>query len=151
MNLYLRLAWRKIWRHKRRTVIIVLAMSLTLALMMFYDGFMNGFTDVIYGNAVKVLRGNLQVHAEGFRAQVNSTPLLPLADPEAVVEAAESNPQVLAAAQDNGHNVPLQQFYQDARDGKVRIVDGMAGRHIPQVHHIQVEIALVEFVKFFTD
>ena len=99
MNLYLRLAWRNIWRHKRRTVIIVLAMSLTLALMMFYDGLMGGFTDAIYGNAVKVLGGNIQVHAEGYRAQANSTPLLPLADAGAVVGAAESNPMVLAATQ----------------------------------------------------
>ena len=99
MNLYLRLAWRNIWRHKRRTIIIVLAMSLTLALMMFYDGLMNGFTDAIYGNAVKVLGGNIQVHAEGFRAQANSNPLLPLADPQAVVKAAEANPLTLAATQ----------------------------------------------------
>ena len=99
MQLYLRLAWRNIWRHKRRTVIIVLAMSLTLTLMMFYDGLMFGFTDAIYGNAVKVLGGNIQVHAEGYRAQANSTPLLPLPDPLAVVNAAESNPLTLAATQ----------------------------------------------------
>jgi ABC-type lipoprotein release transport system permease subunit len=99
MNLYLRLAWRNIWRHKRRTIIIVLAMSLTLSLMMFYDGLMYGFTDAIYGNAVKVLGGNIQVHAEGFRAQANSNPLLPLADPQAVVKAAEANPLTLAATQ----------------------------------------------------
>ena len=35
-------------------------------LMMFYDGLMSGFTDAIYGNAVKVLGGNIQVHAEGL-------------------------------------------------------------------------------------
>ena len=99
MILYLRLAWRNIWRHKRRTVIIVLAMSLTLAMMMFYDGLMNGFTDAIYGNAVKVLGGNIQVHAEGYRSQANSTPLLPLADAQAVVSAAEANPLVIAATQ----------------------------------------------------
>ena len=99
MQLYLRLAWRNIWRHRRRTIIIVLAMSLTLALMMFYDGLMNGFTDVIYGNAVKVLGGNIQVHAEGYRAQANSTPLLLLADPQAVIKAAQAHPQVLAATQ----------------------------------------------------
>ena len=99
MNLYLRLAWRNIWRHKRRTVIIVLAMSLSLALMMFYDGLMNGFTDAIYGNAVKVLGGNIQVHAEGYRSQANSTPLLPLANAGAVVSTAESNPMVVAATQ----------------------------------------------------
>ncbi|MBN8580694.1 MAG: ABC transporter permease [Anaerolineae bacterium] len=99
MNLYLRLAWRNIWRHKRRTVIIVLAMSMSLSLMMFYDGLMNGFTDAIYGNAVKVLGGNIQVHAEGFRAEVGSTPLLPLTDAQAVVNAAEADPNVLAATQ----------------------------------------------------
>ena len=87
MQLYLRLAWRNIWRHKRRTIIIVLAMSLTLALMMWYDGLMAGFTDAIYGNAVKVLGGNIQVHAEGYRAEANSNPLFPLADPQAVVKA----------------------------------------------------------------
>ncbi len=99
MQLYLRLAWRNIWRHKRRTIIIVLAMSLTLALMMWYDGLMNGFTDAIYGNAVKILGGNVQVHAEGYRAEANSNPLFPLADPQAVIKAAESNPLTLAATQ----------------------------------------------------
>lgn len=99
MQLYLKLAWRNIWRHKRRTVIIVLAMSLTLALMMFYDGLMYGFTDAIYGNAVKVLGGNIQAHAEGYRAAANSNPLLPLADPQAVIKAAEADPHTLAATQ----------------------------------------------------
>jgi ABC-type lipoprotein release transport system permease subunit len=99
MQLYLRLAWRNIWRHKRRTVIIVLAMSLTLALMMFYDGLLNGFTDAIYGNAVKVLGGNIQIHAQGYRAEANSDPLFPLADPQAVIKTAEANPLTLAATQ----------------------------------------------------
>ncbi len=99
MQLYLRLAWRNVWRHKRRTIIIILAMSLTLSLMMWYDGLMAGFTDAIYGNAVKVLGGNIQVHAEGYRAEANSNPLFPLADPQAVVNAAESNPLTLAATQ----------------------------------------------------
>ena len=99
MTLYLRLAWRNIWRHKRRTIIIVLAMSLTLALMMWYDGLMNGFTNAIYGNAVKVLGGNVQVHAQGYRDEANSTPLFPLKDPLAVVKAAEADPFVLAATQ----------------------------------------------------
>jgi len=99
MRLYLRLAWRNIWRHKRRTIIIVLAMSMTLALMMWYDGLRNGFTDAIYGNDVKVLGGNVQVHAEGYRAEANSNPLFPLVDPQAVVIAAESNPLTLAATQ----------------------------------------------------
>jgi ABC-type lipoprotein release transport system permease subunit len=98
MILYLRLAWRNIWRHRRRTVIIVLAMGLSLGMMMFYDGLIDGFNNAIAGNAVRVLGGNIQVHAAGYREKVESNPLLPLADDSAVVQAALAQPDVLAAS-----------------------------------------------------
>jgi ABC-type lipoprotein release transport system permease subunit len=98
MLLYLRLAWRNIWRHRRRTVIIILAMALSLALMMWYDGLLDGFNNAIAGNAVRVLGGNVQVHAAGYREKVDSNPLLPLADDSAIVQAALSQPNVIAAA-----------------------------------------------------
>jgi ABC-type lipoprotein release transport system permease subunit len=97
MQLYLRLAWRNIWRHSRRTIIIMLAMGGSLALMMWYDGLMEGFNQAIYGNAIRVLGGNIQIHAEGYRAKVDSNPLLPLTDDTAAVNAALSNPEVIAA------------------------------------------------------
>jgi len=97
MRLYLRLAWRNIWRHRRRTLIIVLAMSLGLALMMFYDGLVGGFNQAIYGSAIKILGGNIQVHAVGYRSEADQTPLLPLSDDQAVVSAALAQPQVVAA------------------------------------------------------
>ena len=97
MRLYLRLAWRNLWRHRRRTLIIAIAMSLALGLMMFYDGLVAGFDQAIYGNAIKILGGNIQVHAEGYRAKAASTPLLPLVNDQEVVQAALSNPQVVAA------------------------------------------------------
>jgi ABC-type lipoprotein release transport system permease subunit len=97
MKLYLRLAWRNVWRHRRRTLIIILAIGLTLSMMMMYDGLIVGFNQAIYGNAIKVLGGNIQVHALGYRAKANQSPLLPLADDQAVVEAAEANPQVQIA------------------------------------------------------
>ena len=98
MNLYLRLAWRNIWRHRIRTVIIVLAMGLSLGMMMWYDGLMDGFNNAIAGNAVRVLGGNVQVHAAGYREKVDSNPLLPLKDDAAVVQAALAQPNVIAAA-----------------------------------------------------
>jgi ABC-type lipoprotein release transport system permease subunit len=99
MLLYLRLAWRNTWRHRRRTIIIVAAMGLALALMMLYDGLVDGFNNAIYGNAIRVLGGNIQIHAEGYREQIDSNPLLPLTDPAAVVKTALSNPNVIAATQ----------------------------------------------------
>lgn len=98
MQLYLKLAWRNIWRHRRRTVIIALAMGLSLGMMMFYDGLMDGFNQAIAGNAVRVLGGNVQVHAEGYREKVDSNPLLPLTDDLAIIQAALAQPDVIAAA-----------------------------------------------------
>ena len=97
MTLFLRLAWRNIWRHRRRTIIIVLAMGLSLGLMMIYDGLIDGFNQAIAGNAVRVLGGNIQVHAAGYREKVDSNPLLPLADDSAIVQAALAQPDVIAA------------------------------------------------------
>jgi putative ABC transport system permease protein len=98
MRLYLRLAWRNIWRHRRRTVIVAVAIGGTMAMMMWYDGLIGGFNEAIYGNAIRVLGGNIQIHAAGYGAEVNQLPLLPLANDQALVQAAQAQPQVLSAA-----------------------------------------------------
>lgn len=98
MRLYLRLAWRNLWRQRRRTGIIIVAMGLGLALMMFYDGLVAGFDQAIYGNAIKVLGGNLQVHAVGYRVSASLTPLIPLSEDQRIFEHARTHPRVEAAA-----------------------------------------------------
>lgn len=98
MQLYFRLAWRNVWRHRRRTLVVVTAIAGTLMMMMWYDGLIAGFNDAIYGNAIKVLGGNIQIHATGYAAEVNQLPLLPLANDAAVVQALEAQPQVASAA-----------------------------------------------------
>jgi ABC-type lipoprotein release transport system permease subunit len=98
MRLYLRLAWRNLWRHRRRTLIVLLAIGLTLAMMMMYDGLIAGFEQAIYGNAIKVLGGNIQIHASGYSDKTDLNPLLPLADDQAVIKAALAQPQVIAAS-----------------------------------------------------
>jgi ABC-type lipoprotein release transport system permease subunit len=72
-------------------------MSLALAMMLWYDGMVDGFNNAIYGNAIRVLGGNIQIHAAGYREKVESTPLIPLTDGKAVVETALANPDVTAA------------------------------------------------------
>jgi len=97
MRLYINLAWHNVWRQRRRTLIIVVAIALVLMMMMFYDGLVIGFNQAIYGNAIKVLGGNIQVRAEGYREVADQYPLLPLADDQAVVKAALADPKVLSA------------------------------------------------------
>ena len=98
MRLYLRLAWRNVWRHRRRTLIIVTAMTFSLGLMMFYDGLVAGFNQAIYGNAIQILGGNIQVHAQGYREKAASTPLLPLANDQAIISAAMTDSRVVLAS-----------------------------------------------------
>lgn len=98
MTLFLRLAWRNVWRHRRRTLLVVLAISFTLALMMVYDGLIAGFDMAIYGNAIKILGGNIQIHAAGYHTETGQMPLLPLADDSAVLKAAQSLPELMVAA-----------------------------------------------------
>ncbi len=98
MQLYLRLAWRNLWRHRRRTVIVVFAMALGLSMMMMYDGLIEGFNQAIYGNAIKVLGGNIQVHALGYRKQADQSPLIALPVEDDLLKAARALPQVVAAS-----------------------------------------------------
>ncbi|MDX9993599.1 MAG: hypothetical protein RBS68_16290 [Anaerolineales bacterium] len=97
MQLYLRLAWRNVWRQGRRTFIIALAMGVMMSLLVLYDGMIGGFEQAIYGNAVQLLGGNIQIHAPGYGDKLGQKPLTPLTAPDALISAAESHAQVVAA------------------------------------------------------
>ncbi len=98
MNLFLRIAWRNVWRQRRRTLLIAVAMGFMMALLVFFDGMIGGFEQAIYGNAIQLLGGNIQVHAPGYSEKLGRKPLLPLNDPDAIVQAAEAQPEVVAAS-----------------------------------------------------
>lgn len=98
MMLFLRLAWRNVWRQRRRTLLIAVGMGFTMSLLVFYDGLIGGFEQAIYGNAIQLLGGNIQVHAPGYSEKIGQKPLLPLDDPDAIVQAAEAHPDVVIAS-----------------------------------------------------
>ncbi len=83
-----RLAWRNVFRHRRRTVITFVAISVGLAYMILMDSFMGGFELYSMRNFVDMEAGHLKVHAEGYRDDDNDLP----------IEIAIENPgQVMAA------------------------------------------------------
>jgi len=98
MGLFFRLAWRNVVRQRRRSLIVFLAIGLGMTMMMWYDGFVAGFEEAIYANAVRVLGGNIQVHASGYSKSLERTPLLPLENDAAIAQAARSQPNVVAAS-----------------------------------------------------
>ena len=94
----LRMAWRNVWRNGRRTVIALIAISLGLMLLLFFDGVFGGTEQSMYGNLVRLQGGNMQVHAPGYRERARRLPLYPLDDPAAVMQAAQAEPQVVATS-----------------------------------------------------
>ena len=116
MSKSIKLAWRNMWRNWRRTAIALVAIVLGLILLLMMDGLIKGSDQAIFGNAVRLYGGNLQVHAPGYRDKASRLPMLPLADPEAVVQAARAQPEVMAVAQrintagiiiNRGNSVPV--------------------------------------------
>jgi hypothetical protein len=58
---------------------------LGVILLLFANGLITGSDQAIFGNAVRLYGGNVQVHAPGYRQRASRLPLLPLADADAVV------------------------------------------------------------------
>ena len=92
------MAWRNVWRQRRRTFLIAGAMGVIMGFLVLYDGLIVGFEQAIYGNAIQLLGGNIQAHAPGYRDKLEQKPLLPLENPDAVVLAAGAHPDVVQAS-----------------------------------------------------
>lgn len=94
--LLLKLAWRNVWRNRRRTLLVVLAMGMMMSFLVMYDGMIGGFESAVYGNAIKLSGGNVQVRAEGYQDSYSPNPMLPMGSGLDAVEAAEGLPNVEA-------------------------------------------------------
>ena len=97
MSTLIKIAWRNVWRQRRRTILIAVAMGVTMSLLVFYDGLIVGFEQAIYGTAIQLMGGNIQVHAPGYSEKSSRTPLLPMENPDQVVQVAEAHSDVVMA------------------------------------------------------
>ncbi len=94
--LLLKLAWRNIWRNRRRTLLVVMAMGMMMSFLVMYDGMIFGFESAVYGNAIKLSGGNIQIRAEGYEASYSPNPMLPMGDGLDAVAAVNSMPNIEA-------------------------------------------------------
>ena len=66
MNTSWRFAWRNIWRHKRRTLLTMLAICFGSALLVFSIGFQLGQYDLMIKGSVSIYQGLIQVQKKGY-------------------------------------------------------------------------------------
>lgn len=98
MNKFIKMAWRNMWRNWRRTVIATVAIVLSMFLLIFFQAFMDGMDQSIYGNTVRLYGGNVLIHAPGYRDKSTRLPMLPVANADDILAAVRSQPNVLAAS-----------------------------------------------------
>jgi ABC-type lipoprotein release transport system permease subunit len=63
----LKLAWRNIFRNKRRTILSGIAIGIGLASLIFTDALMIGMKESMIRSATGTFLGQAQIHAKGFR------------------------------------------------------------------------------------
>lgn len=64
--MYLKLAWRNIWRKKRRTAITIAAISISVTLASFYQGVQFGSYDAMIRNTIGKFSGYIQIHQKDY-------------------------------------------------------------------------------------
>ncbi len=97
MTLNLRMAWRNLWRHKRRTWLTATAMIFSNVLLVFMISLQFGSYDMMINNTLQSFSGHLQIQQDGY----NDNPKLRLSIDSIQPLAAElrrSMPEARVAA-----------------------------------------------------
>ena len=98
MGKYIKLAWRNTWRNWRRTLIAAAAFVLSLILLLFFQAFLDGFDQAVYGNLIRLYGGNVLIHSPGYRDKSSRLPMLPLEGADAILAAVRAQPNVRSAS-----------------------------------------------------
>lgn len=96
MNLLiLRLAWRNIWRNRRRTIITLAAMVIGMGVMVWMITFFDGFHDHFIKSQLKYGLGSVQIHLEGYQEDKDIEQVI--RDPGPIMDVVREIPGVEAA------------------------------------------------------
>jgi len=64
--MYLKLAWRNIWRNKRRSIITIASILFAVFFAVFMRSMQLGLYTKMIGNMVGLYTGYIQIHSNGF-------------------------------------------------------------------------------------
>ncbi len=92
MRLFLQLAWRNLWRNKRRTFISTSSVFFAVVLSLAMRSMQNGQYDFMIQSAVGMYLGYVQVHGEGYWEKRSLDETMPVTD--STLASFESVPRV---------------------------------------------------------
>jgi putative ABC transport system permease protein len=75
MRYLLKLAFRNLWRQRRRTILTLLAIAVGLVTLIFTDSLLVGFNNLGTTNLRQLETGDIKIHAPGYSAKEDERPL----------------------------------------------------------------------------
>lgn len=97
MNIVLRLAWRNLWRHARRTWLTIGAMVFSNTLLVFMISFQFSMYGLMIDNTLQVFTGHMQVQAPGYKDDQKMRQVVPDVQPLAERLRRELDSETIAA------------------------------------------------------
>lgn len=77
MGIVLKLAWRNLWRHRRRTLLMLGAMVFSNLLLVFMISLQFGMYGLMIENTLKIYSGSMQVQAAGYKDEGRMRQVVP--------------------------------------------------------------------------
>lgn len=97
MNIVLRLAWRNLWRHSRRTWLTIGAMVFSNTLLVFMISFQFSMYGLMIDNTLQVFSGHMQLQAPGYKDDQKMRQVVPGVQPLAERLRDELDSETVAA------------------------------------------------------
>jgi putative ABC transport system permease protein len=66
MMIFLKMAWRNVWRNRRRTILTTAAIAFAVAISVFTRGLQMGTYEQMINNVIRINTGYLQIHKKDF-------------------------------------------------------------------------------------
>jgi ABC-type lipoprotein release transport system permease subunit len=129
----LRMAWRNLWRNRRRTALALGAIGLSVTLVLAYDSILRAYGDWMVETVTGPMLGHAQVHASGWRKDrsmdrtlrgVSATLEALRRDPEVVEATARVYAPALAALEEEGFAVLVVGLEPAAESGPMGLLAG---------------------------
>ncbi|WP_045860254.1 ABC transporter permease [Teredinibacter purpureus] len=96
-NISLRLAWRNLWRHRRRTWLTLGAMVFSNVLLIFMIALQQGSYSMMIDNSLRALSGHIQVQANGYQEEQKMRMVVPDIENFAVTVREQLSTDTVAA------------------------------------------------------
>ncbi|MBI2427827.1 MAG: ABC transporter permease [Ignavibacteriales bacterium] len=90
------LAWKNIWRNKKRSLIILAATVIGVTSGLFVIGMMSGMYDSIVSSAINRELGSMQIHTAEYKKDQLISQFIPV--PDSIVSLLRSHPDVQSVA-----------------------------------------------------